>query len=138
MTDDEIRTLLTSTRTIAVVGISDRPERDSHRVAAYLKSAGYRIFPVNPGLTEVLGEKCWPTLREVPEKIDLVDVFRRTEFLPPIVEDAIAIGAKALWMQDSVNHAEAAARARAAGLKVVVDDCTMRRHFQLVRSARRL
>lgn len=137
MTDEEIRALLTTSRTIAVVGISDRPERDSHRVASYLKSAGYRIIPVNPGLEEVLGEKCWPSLREVPEKIDLVDVFRRSEFVPPVIDDAIAIGAKAVWLQDGVYHKEAADRARAAGLQVVMDDCTMRRHFQLVRSARR-
>jgi predicted CoA-binding protein len=135
--DADIRSLLQSVRTIAVVGISDRPDRDSHRVAAYLKNAGYTIVPVNPGLAEVLGEKCWPSLRDVPARVDLVDVFRRPEFVPPIVEDAIAIGARALWLQDGVVHEEAAARAAAAGLAVVMDDCTMRRHFQLVRGSRK-
>ena len=136
MTDPEIRALLLSTRTIAVVGISDRADRDSHRVAGYLQRAGYRIFPVNPGLEEVLGLKCLPSLRDVPEKIDLVDVFRRSEFVPGVVDDAIAIGAKAIWLQDGVVHEEAAAKARAAGLLVVMDDCTMRRHFQLARDAK--
>lgn len=136
MTDPEIRELLVKAKTIAVVGISDKPDRDSHRVAAYLKRAGYRVIPVNPGLTEVLGEKCFASLRDVKEKIDLVDVFRRSEFVPPVVDDAIAVGAKAVWMQDGVVHEEAAAKARAAGLAVVMDDCTMRRHFQLVGGAR--
>ncbi len=133
MTDAAIRDLLKGSRTIAVVGLSDNPDRDSHRVSAYLQRAGYRIIPVNPALTEVLGEKCFASLRDIKEPVDLVDVFRRSEFVPPIVDDAIAIGAKAVWMQDGVVHEEAAERARAAGLAVVMDDCTMRRHYQLAR-----
>ncbi len=133
MNDAEIRDLLLRSRTIAVVGLSDRPDRDSHRVSSYLQRAGYRIIPVNPALTEVLGEKCFASLRDIQEPVDLVDIFRRSDFVAPIVDDAIAIGAKAVWMQDGVVDEDAAKRARAAGLAVVMDDCTMRRHFQLGR-----
>lgn len=132
MTDAEIRDLLAAARTIAVVGLSDDPARDSYRVAAYLQRHGYRIVPVNPKLQRVLGETCYPGLRDVPQKVDLVDVFRRAEFVPAIVEDTIAIGAPALWLQDGVVHEEAAARARAAGLRVVMDDCILRRHYALL------
>ena len=132
MTDTEIRDLLLAVRTIAVVGLSERPERDSHRVSAYLQRQGYRIIPVNPALKTVLGETCFASLRDVPVKIDLVDVFRRPEFVPGIVEDTIALGTPALWLQDGVVHEEAADRARRAGLKVVMDACTMREHVRLV------
>lgn len=119
-----------SARTIAVVGLSANPHRPSHGVARYLQEAGYRIIPVNPNLTEVLGERAYPTLRDVPEPIDVVDVFRRSEFVGPIVDDAIAIKARAVWLQDGVIDEAAATRARAAGLDVVMDDCMMRRHAQ--------
>ena len=131
MNEAEIRDLLRAAKVIAVVGISDRPDRDSHRVAAYLQRHGYRIVPVNPALKEVLGEVCRASLRDIPGKVDLVDVFRRPEFVPAIVEDAIAIGAPAIWLQDGVVHEEAAERARRAGLAVVMDDCTMRQHLRL-------
>jgi len=125
--DQEIRELLTAARTIAVVGISDDPERDSYMVAEFLQRQGYRIIPVNPRLVnlniQVLGEKPYATLRDVPEKIDIVDIFRRPETVMPVVEDAIAAGAGAVWMQLSIVNEEAAARAEAAGLNVVMNRC---------------
>ncbi|MGQ9547476.1 MAG: CoA-binding protein [Roseiflexus sp.] len=125
--DQEIRDLLTTARTVAVVGISDDPERDSYTVAEFLQRQGYRIIPVNPRLVnlniQVLGEKPYATLRDVPEKIDIVDIFRRPETVMPVVEDAIAVGAGAVWMQLSIVNEEAAARAEAAGLKVVMNRC---------------
>jgi predicted CoA-binding protein len=127
-TTDEVRQILKRAKVIAVVGLSDKPDRDSHRVAAYLQQQGYRIIPVNPALTEVLGEKAYPTLREVPEKIDVVDVFRKADAVPAIVEDAIAVGAKAVWLQDGIVHNAAAERARAAGLLVVQSKCMLREH----------
>ena len=127
-TPNEIREILASARTIAVVGLSDKPDRDSHRVAAYLQRAGYRILPVNPAVTTVLGEKAVPGLRDLTEPVDVVDIFRKPEAVPAIVEDAIAIGAKVIWMQDGIVHNAAAARARAAGLKVVMSRCMLRDH----------
>jgi predicted CoA-binding protein len=129
--EDEARAILTQYRTVAVVGLSDRPERDSHRVAAYLQRHGYRIIPVNPALTAVLGEKAYASLRDVPEKVEVVDVFRKPEAVPAIVDDAIAIGARALWLQDGVIHEAAAEKARAAGLLVVMDRCMLRDHHRL-------
>jgi uncharacterized protein len=128
---EEIRDILHSTRTIAVVGLSDRPDRPSHGVAAYLKAHGYRIIPVNPGVREVLGEKAYARLEDVPEKIDVVDVFRRPEHVPEIVDSAIAVGAKVVWLQDGIVHEAAAAKARAAGLRVVMDRCMLRDHHRL-------
>ena len=127
-TPNEIREILASARTIAVVGLSDKPDRDSHRVAAYLQRAGYRILPVNPAVTTVLGEKAVPGLRDLTEPVDVVDIFRKPEAVPAIVEDAIAIGAKVIWMQDGIVHNAAADRARAAGLKVVMGRCMLRDH----------
>jgi predicted CoA-binding protein len=115
-------------RRIAVVGISDRPERDSHRVASYLQGVGYDVVPVNPNVAQVLGLRCWPSLREAPGPVEVVCVFRRSELVLPVVDDAIAVGARAIWMQDGVVHEEAAARARAAGMLVVMDRCMMRDH----------
>ena len=123
--------ILRRAQTIAVVGLSPHPWRASHGVARYLQRAGYRIIPVNPKITEVLGEHAYPSLREVPEPIDVVDVFRRSELVGPIVDDAIAIKAGAVWLQDGVIDEAAAARARSAGLDVVMDDCMMRRHADL-------
>jgi predicted CoA-binding protein len=125
--------ILKSTHTIAVVGISSNPMRPSNGVAAYLKRAGYRIIPVNPNETEVLGEKCYATLDDVPEKIDMVDIFRRSEYVPEIVESAIRVGARTVWMQEGVIHEEAAARARQAGLDVVMDRCTLKEYGKLTR-----
>ncbi|HKS67150.1 MAG TPA: CoA-binding protein, partial [Candidatus Acidoferrales bacterium] len=112
---DPVTQILKSSRTIAVVGLSSRRFRPSHGVSEYLQSAGYRIIPVNPNETEVLGEKCYAKLEDIPEKIDIVDVFRRSEFVPEIVESAIRIGARGVWMQEGVIHSDAAERARRAG-----------------------
>jgi uncharacterized protein len=127
-----IAEILKSSHTIAVVGLSSNPMRASNGVAAYLKRAGYRIIPVNPRESEVLGEKSYASLEDVPEKIDIVDIFRRSEFVPEIVESAIRVGAKTIWMQEGVVHEEAAARARSAGLKVVMDRCTLKEHRKLI------
>jgi len=127
---DQIRELLRTAHTIAVVGLSDKPDRDSHHVAGYLQRQGYRIIPVNPSVKEVLGEKAYPALQDVPEPVDLVDVFRRAEFVPEVVDAAIAVGAKAVWLQEGISHPEAAARARAAGLQVVMDRCILKEHHK--------
>jgi predicted CoA-binding protein len=127
---DVVERILTSARTIAVVGLSPDPRRPSHGVARYLQRAGYRIIPVNPNVEEVLGERAYPGLRQVPQPVDVVDVFRRSEFVGPIVDDAIAIKASAIWLQDGVVDGDAAGRASASGLDVVMDDCMMRRHAQ--------
>lgn len=125
--------LLKNAQRIAVVGISDKPHRDSHRVARYLQAAGYEILPVNPLLTEVLGQKVFASLDEIAAPVDIVNVFRRSEEVPAVVEQAIAIGAKAIWLQLGVVHAEAAEKAREAGLEVVMDRCIMVDHAQLLR-----
>jgi uncharacterized protein len=125
---DVIDRILDSARTIAVVGLSPDRHRPSHGVARYLQRVGYRVIPVNPKVTEVLGEHSYPSLRSVPMPIDVVDVFRRSEYVAPIVDDAIAIKARAIWLQDGVIDDSAAERARAAGLDVVMDDCMMRQH----------
>jgi predicted CoA-binding protein len=119
---DQEQLQLANASTIAVVGISPRPERPSHYVALYLQEQGYRIIPVNPMLETVLGERCYPDLKSVPERVDMVNIFRRSEHVGPIVDDAIAIGAKYVWMQDGVVDEAAAARAREAGLLVVMDN----------------
>jgi predicted CoA-binding protein len=120
--------ILREFRRVAVVGISDRPERDSYRVAAYLERAGYAIIPVNPNVREVLGRRCWPSLDAAPGPIEVVDVFRRSELVAPVVDAAIRVGANAVWMQDGVVDEASAARARAAGLLVVMDRCMLRDH----------
>lgn len=119
---DLVEEQLRNSRTIAVVGLSDNPQRDSHRVSKYLQSQGYRIIPVNPMIEETLGEKSYPDLKSVPEPIDMVDIFRRSELVPPVVDQAIEVGAKYIWMQDGVVNEEAAAKAEAAGILVVMDD----------------
>ena len=118
-----ITELLATARNIAVVGLSAKPYRASYGVSETLQNSGYRIFPVNPNLTEVLGEKCYARLEDIPEKIDIVDIFRRPEFVPEIVDAAIRIGARAIWMQEGVEDEPSAARARSAGLFVVMDRC---------------
>ncbi len=130
---DPISELLKSSRTIAVVGLSSRKFRPSFGVAQYMQSAGYRIIPVNPAEKDVLGEKSYATLDEIPEKVDIVDIFRRPEFVPEVVESAIRIGAKAIWMQEGVIHAEAAETARRAGLFVVMDLCILKEHAKRFR-----
>ena len=126
-----ISEVLHNARTIAVVGLSGKRYRPSYGVAEYLKRAGYRIIPVNPMEKEVLGERSYPDLESIPEPVDLVDVFRRSEHVPDIVEAAIRIGAKAVWMQEGVIHEAAAARAEAAGLAVVMDRCILKDHQRL-------
>ena len=127
----QIRELLKSARVIAVVGLSNRKHRPSYGVSEYMQRAGYRIIPVNPNETSVLGEKAYASLEDVPGEIDIVDIFRRSEFVPEIVEQAIRVGAKSIWMQEGVVHEEAAARARAAGLTVVMDRCILKEHQRL-------
>ena len=133
VTDAELRDVLARARTVAVVGLSDKPDRDSNEVARYLQSQGYRVVPVNPLLTEVLGEKSYPSLLAIPPevKVDIVDVFRRSDQVPPIVDEAIARGDKVVWMQLGVEHAAAAAKARSAGLTVVENLCIMVQHRRL-------
>jgi len=126
-----IGALLRSARTIAVVGLSPKRWRPSYGVSEYMQRAGYRIIPVNPELTEALGEKSYPDVDAVPEPIDIVNIFRRSEFVPEIVDAAIRVGAKAVWMQEGVVHEKAAARARAAGLVVVMDRCLLKEHRKL-------
>jgi predicted CoA-binding protein len=122
-TDPDLKRLFETVRTIAVVGCSPKPERPGHYVAKYLQDLGYKVIPVNPGQTEILGEKCYASLRDIPEPVDMVDCFRRAEDIPPIVEDAIAIGAKFVWMQLGIVNDEAAKRAMEAGIEVVMDRC---------------
>ncbi|TFH39019.1 MAG: CoA-binding protein [Chrysiogenales bacterium] len=126
--EKEVTELLHSARTIAIVGLSDRPDRDSHRVASYLKEKGYRIIPVNPKVKEILGEKSYPDLASIPEKIDVVDIFRSIDAIPAIVDEAIAVGAGAVWMQLGLAHGESARKAREAGLKVVQSKCIKIEH----------
>jgi predicted CoA-binding protein len=125
---DVVAQILRDTKTIAVVGLSSNPMRASHGVAEYLKNTGYRIIPVNPNETEVLGEKAYARLEDVPEPVDIVDVFRRAEEVPAVAESAIKIKAKVLWIQLGIENAEAAEKARAAGLVVVEDSCLMVEH----------
>jgi uncharacterized protein len=127
--------ILQSVRTIAVVGLSGKRYRPSYGVAEYLQRAGYRIIPVNPQEISVLGEACYPDLDSVPEEIDVVDIFRRSEFVPEIVEAAIRKGAKVVWMQEGVVHEEAARRAREAGLTVVMDRCILKDHRRFAQAS---
>jgi predicted CoA-binding protein len=128
---DALRRILKSCRTVAVVGLSANWWRPSYFVAKYLQEHGYRVIPVNPAYEEVLGEKCYASLREVPERIDMVDCFRKSDEIPALAEDAIAIGAKCLWMQLGVANEVAAGRASAAGLDVVMDRCVKIEHGRL-------
>ena len=131
MTDAEIRQLLEESRTIAVVGLSPKLERPSNGVARYLIAQGYTVIPVNPTAAAVLGLKSYPDLKSIPDPVDVVDIFRRSEHVPPIVEQAIEIGAKVVWMQLGVMHAQAAKRAEAAGLTVVMNRCVSIEHQRL-------
>ena len=127
-TTDEIGSLLSSARTIAVVGLSDSPLRPSYGVSAYMQSQGYRIIPVNPAIKGALGEKAVPSLSDVQEKIDIVDVFRRSEAVPEVVDEAIRLKVPVIWMQEGVIHEQAAARARSAGIVVIMDRCILKEH----------
>jgi predicted CoA-binding protein len=128
--DDPVLEILKTSETIAVVGLSSRRMRPSYGVSEYMQSAGYRIIPVNPNESEVLGEKSYARLEDVPTPVDIVDIFRRSEYVPEIVESAIRIGARAVWMQEGVFHSAAAARAREAGLFVVEDSCILKEHMR--------
>jgi predicted CoA-binding protein len=134
---DIILGLLKKYKTIAVVGLSSNPMRPSFGVTEYMHSVGYRIIPVNPNETEVLGEKSYARLEDVPEKIDIVNVFRRAEDVPPVVESAIRIGAKVVWMQQGIENEEAAEKARAAGLVVIEDACILVEHRRRVGELKR-
>ncbi len=137
VTWEDVQRILETTKTIAVVGLSDKPDRDSYQVAAYLQQQGYRIIPINPRAKEVLGEKAYASLREISEPVEVVQIFRRAEEVLPIVDDAIAVGAKVIWMQSGIVNEDAAARAEAAGLKVIMNAC-MRSAHRTLRAAGRI
>jgi predicted CoA-binding protein len=130
---DTLRQLLTDARVIAVVGHSDQPHRTSYQIASYLRRMGYKVYPVNPTVTEINGEPSYATLADVPEPIDIVNVFRRSEYLSGVVNDAIAVGAKAVWAQLGVYDDGAAQKAEAAGLPIVMDACIKVEHARLLR-----
>ena len=127
---ETIKEIIADYRVIAVVGLSSNPLRPSHGVAAYMQRKGYRIIPVNPNEVSVLGEKSYGSLLEIPEPVDLVDVFRRSEEAGRVVDEAIAIGAKAVWLQEGVIDTDAVSRAEAAGLKAVMDLCWLKEHYR--------
>lgn len=129
---DQIRSLLQEVKTIAVVGLSPRPGRPSHRVARGMQGFGYRIVPVRPAVAEVLGEKAYPKLSDIPHPVDLVDVFRAADQIDPIVDECIALGIKRLWLQDGVINEQAAERARSAGITVVMDRCVWRDYLDFI------
>jgi len=130
--DSELRQILTTAKTVACVGVSSNPEKPSYGIFQYLAEAGYRMIPVNPTAPEILGRPSYPSVRMIPEKIDVVQVFRKPEDVPPVVEQAIQAGAKVVWMQEGVVNEEAAAQAEKAGLKVVMDRCMMKTHQRLL------
>ena len=131
-TDPEtIKDIFNNSKVVAVVGLSPNPERDSHMVAAYLKNEGYEIIPVNPKVDEILGEKTFPDLQSIPKSVDVVDIFRRPEAVEPIIDEAIAKGAKAVWLQKGVINPRAAQKAAAAGLETVMDRCMFAEHVKL-------
>lgn len=130
--DQMMKDILLSAKTIASVGLSSNKEKESYWIVLYLKEQGYRIIPVNPTADEILGEKSYPDLESVPEKIDVVQVFRKPEDVPPVVDSAIKAGAKVVWMQEGIVHEEAAQKARQAGLQVVMDACMRVTHRRLI------
>lgn len=132
---EEIKAILEKYKTVAIVGLSPKPERDSYKVAKYLKENHYRIVPVNPGQKEILGEKCYPNLKAIPFPIDVVDIFRKPEAISPVVDDGIEIGAKVVWMQLGLAHNQAADKARKAGLEVVMNKCIKIEHVNMERSS---
>jgi len=128
MNNIDIITKILKMKTIAVVGFSPKKERPSHYVSMYMKDNGYDVIPVNPGHKEIAGMTCYPDLESIPEQVDVVDIFRRSEFVLPIVDSAIYMGAKAIWMQDRVFHEDAAQKAKDAGILVIMDNCMLRQH----------
>ena len=130
--DKVMKEILLSAKTIASVGLSSNQEKESYWIVSYFKEQGYRIIPVNPTATEILGEKVYPSLSAIPDKVDVVQVFRRSEDVPPVVEEAIKIGAKVVWMQEGIVNEEAAQKAREAGLQVVMDACMRATHRRLI------
>ena len=130
--DQMMKDILLSAKTVASVGLSSNRAKESYGIVEYLKGQGYRIIPVNPTATEILGEKSYPDLESVPEKIDVVQVFRNPEDVPPVVDSAIKVGAKVVWMQEGIVNEEAATKARAAGLQVVMDACMRATHRRLI------
>jgi predicted CoA-binding protein len=131
-TDSEMKEILSTAKVIASVGLSSNPEKDSYEVGQYLQEQGYRIIPVNPTADKILGEKSYPSLSAVPEKIDVVQIFRKPEDVPPVVEEAIRVGARVVWMQEDIVNEDAAARAREAGLQVIMDACMRKSHQRLM------
>jgi len=130
---EEIKAILEKYKTVAIVGLSPKPERDSYKVAKYLKKNHYRIVPVNPGQKEILGEKCYPNLKAIPFPIDVANIFRKPEAIPPVVDYAIEIGAKVVWMQLGLAHNQAADKARKAGLGVVMSKCIKIEHMNMLK-----
>ena len=128
---EEITAILEKYKTVAIVGLSPKPERESHKVAKYLKENYYRIVPVNPGQKEILGEKCYPNLKAIPFRVDVVDIFRKPDAIPPVVDDAIEIAARAVWMQLGLAHNQAGDKARKAGLEVVMSKCIKIEHMNM-------
>ena len=133
MNDDQVmKDILLSAKTIASVGLSSNQQKESYGIVAYLKEQGYHIIPINPTANEIMGEKSYPDLESVPEKIDVVQIFRRPEDVPPVVDSAIKAGARVVWMQEGIVNEEAAQKAREAGLKVVMDACMRMTHRRLI------
>ncbi len=132
MNDADLKQLLTESKTIAIVGLSDNPSRASYGVARFLQRQNYRVIPVNPAVTEVLGEKCYARVEDIPEQVDIVDVFRRSEFMPEVVADALKKQPRCIWMQEGVEHEEAAKTAEAAGVKVVMNHCILKELARLL------
>src|SRR5688572_26873999 len=130
--DKKMKDILISAKTIASVGLSSNPQKESYAIVSYLMEQGYRIIPVNPTADEILGEKAYPDLESIPEKVDVVQVFRKPEDVPPVVDSAIKAGAKVVWMQEGIVHEEAAQKAREAGLQVVMDACMRATHRRLI------
>jgi hypothetical protein len=130
--------ILKSFRNVAVVGVSANEDKPSYAVFRYLMASGYNVIPVNPTVQEVLGRKCYPSLSAIPEKVEVVDIFRKSEDVPPIVEEAIKIGAKAVWMQQGIINDAAADRAQAAGLLVVMDKCMRKEHMHMIEDGQQL
>jgi predicted CoA-binding protein len=130
--DAILKEILQSAKTIASVGVSSNPNKESYRIASYLKAQGYRVIPVNPTVSEIMGETSYPDLQSIPEKIDVVQVFRKPEDVPPVVDDAIQAGAKVVWMQEGIVHEDAAQKAQEAGLQVVMDTCMRAAHRSLI------
>jgi hypothetical protein len=130
--DQRLKDILLSAKTIASVGLSSNQEKESYWIVSYLKEQGYRIIPVNPTATEILGEKVYPSLSAIPDKVDVVQVFRKPGDVPPVVDEAIQIGAKVVWMQEGIRHETAAQKARDAGLQVVMDACMRATHRRLI------